>query len=302
MPENSNIDLSQYFDDIEDGPSGLAYSIINISNPILFTSVFISGHTLVLDYGLSTNGTSYITIRATDTGDFYIESTFTTIVGTGINTEVSATSVIINTGGTVIENGTLFINSQMLSAKNSDGNSTGLTYSITQAPRHGSMEKTGNLLKASSTESFSFTQDDLAESKVKYIHDGSETGSDTLKFIVTDEEDNSSNETSFVITIISINDAPIVNTLSPIRMNEDEIYTFNISDWYTKINDPDDADSTLSITISCDDENVSLSSTDNKKYTITPSENYFGSTILGVVVSDGELSDTSETELIVQTG
>jgi hypothetical protein len=298
---NSNIDLSQNFDDEEEDATTLNYTIENISSPGLFTTVFISGYTLVLDYGLSTNGTSNITIRATDSGGLYCESVFKVTVGTGINPIAGTLAITVNNGGSVIENGTLFINTQMLCAENPNGNSASLTYIVTQPPQHGTLQITGSLQKKSSVESFSFTQQDLIDGKVEYVQDGSEANADTIKFIVSDDDENSTEEKSFIITITAVNDAPVVKTLTPIIINEDQIYTFNISAWFDKIDDPDNPDSTLSILLTCDNENVTLSSTDNKTYTITPKENYFGSATVFVVISDGELSANVETQLIVQS-
>ncbi len=73
------IDLRQHFDDVEDGPAGLTYTIINVSNPGLFTSTTINSSTdvLTLDYAANAFGDSTITIRATDSSGQFVEATFT---------------------------------------------------------------------------------------------------------------------------------------------------------------------------------------------------------------------------------
>jgi hypothetical protein len=73
---NSTIDLHAIFYDVEDTPDKVSYSIVGNTNPALFTSVTINdgstnpgvnGPNLTLDYAANMNGTSYITVRATDT-------------------------------------------------------------------------------------------------------------------------------------------------------------------------------------------------------------------------------------------
>jgi len=70
------IKLTDYFDDVEDGPSGLAYTVENISEPSLFSSTPISSGTMSLNLAANKFGSAEITIRATDTGNKYIEGTF----------------------------------------------------------------------------------------------------------------------------------------------------------------------------------------------------------------------------------
>ncbi len=76
------IDLFAAFDDAEDSDPELSYAIENNTNPNLFTSTNMDGvqGTLTLDYASGTNGTAEITVRATDTGSLYVETTFTVTV------------------------------------------------------------------------------------------------------------------------------------------------------------------------------------------------------------------------------
>ena len=69
------IDLFAVF---EDADADMTYTIQANSNPALFTSATIDGvlGTLTLDYAPATLGTSNITLRATDTGGLFVESTF----------------------------------------------------------------------------------------------------------------------------------------------------------------------------------------------------------------------------------
>jgi hypothetical protein len=76
------VNLRSYFNDAEDGPAGLVYTIVGNTNPALFASASIDAATdvLVLDYAQDASGIARITIRATDSGGFHTETTFTVTV------------------------------------------------------------------------------------------------------------------------------------------------------------------------------------------------------------------------------
>ena len=74
---NTSIDLWTSFADVEDADSALAYSVTGNTNPALFTSAtVVVGQNLVLDYAPNANGSANITIRATDLGALFVETTF----------------------------------------------------------------------------------------------------------------------------------------------------------------------------------------------------------------------------------
>jgi len=79
---NSVINLFTAFADIEDTDAALTYTIESNSNAGLFTATTIDGvaGTLTLDYAPDQNGTADITIRATDTGGEWVESSFTVTI------------------------------------------------------------------------------------------------------------------------------------------------------------------------------------------------------------------------------
>ena len=79
---DSAIYLDNSFYDLEDTAAGLSYSIVGNTNPSLFASLSIDPFTryLTLDYAADTHGIAEITLRATDTGGFSVETTFTVTV------------------------------------------------------------------------------------------------------------------------------------------------------------------------------------------------------------------------------
>src|SRR4029453_6485218 len=75
----SVIDLFAAFADVEDADAALTYTITGNTNPGLFSAATINGvaGTLTRGYAANTTGTSDITVRATDTGGQFVETTFT---------------------------------------------------------------------------------------------------------------------------------------------------------------------------------------------------------------------------------
>lgn len=100
---NSVIDLAAVFADVEDGAANLNYVVQSNTNAALFSSIAIDLATdeLTLDYQADANGTSVITIQATDSGGLSITSTFTVTV-----TAVNDKPVFANLGDRVVPIGT----------------------------------------------------------------------------------------------------------------------------------------------------------------------------------------------------
>lgn len=77
---NETVDLYSAFEDTEDTDAGLAYTIQNNSHPTLFAEASITAGQLTLDFAENQNGNSVITIRATDSGGLFVETSFNVIV------------------------------------------------------------------------------------------------------------------------------------------------------------------------------------------------------------------------------
>jgi len=73
---NSTINLHNSFSDVEDTDADLTYSITANSNPGLFNQVSINSETLTLDYSANQFGSADVTVRATDTGGLFVETSF----------------------------------------------------------------------------------------------------------------------------------------------------------------------------------------------------------------------------------
>ena len=94
-----------------------------------------------------------------------------------------------------------------------------LTYTITDAPDHGRLERlNGSVWQNTNT----FTQDDIDAGDVRYQHDGSENHADSFTYSVSDSVNSVTG--NFAITITPVSDAPMqVRSDGLTNVNEGEI-------------------------------------------------------------------------------
>ena len=88
---NTLIDLTSHFDDIEDGPAGLTYTVFANDNTALVGTSIVGG-SLTLAYTADTSGTANITIQATDSSLLTVDDTFLVTVAP-VNDEPSFTTI-----------------------------------------------------------------------------------------------------------------------------------------------------------------------------------------------------------------
>lgn len=190
----------------------------------------------------------------------------------------------INNGLHVSEGCAITITDINLGAVDFDGPSYSITYNVTREPQYGALSFNRAMLKTG--DSFSFTQNDIANGKLVYSHDGGENPSDYFTFTLSDELGGTSEEFTFSITIDNSNDPPFTEKLSDIVMNEDETFQLGLSYWYEYIQDPDDDDSTLTFNLTCSNSSICLTAISDTLFRITTKENYFGNDSLTVIFKD----------------
>lgn len=117
---------------------------------------------------------------------------------------VNDAPTLVNNGGTVSEGGSTIIGISNLRATDPDSASSSLVYTVTTAPSNGRLENTANAGVAIT----SFTQDDLAAGRVRFVHDGSETTGASFGFQLSDGQATLANNT-FNLNVTPVNDAPI---------------------------------------------------------------------------------------------
>ena len=157
------------------------------------------------------------------------------------------------------------------------------TVTITRQPEHGTL---GAL-----TQLETGTQQ-LAQWIASYTPDADFSGSDLIKYIVTNPNNTngSSAEATISITITPLNDLPVIEYISSVSMDEDSDYSFTIN--YSDVDD----DLSASASSNSADVVVSISSgSESAEITIDPADDYFGTSSVTVTVteSDGEASISS---------
>ncbi|TDN96663.1 cadherin-like domain-containing protein [Sunxiuqinia elliptica] len=143
-------------------------------------------------------------------------------------------TMVTNNGLTLNEGATKAIPLAELEADDSDTDNTTLTFTVTSAPTNGQLENTdvvGNSI-------LSFTQQHLIDGKIQYVHDGSNTTSDSFTFKVTDGTPNELTGQNFSIIINAINDAPLLTTNTGLLLDEGATATLE----KTKLNATDSDD------------------------------------------------------------
>ena len=193
-------------------------------------------------------------------------------------------SVSINTGLTVLEGGSAGITVAQLLVEDVQENAAQLTYTVTSGPTNGTLRKNGLPVTAP------FTQADINGGLISYLHDGSETTSDSFGFEVFDGYDTIAD--TFDITVTPQNDAPTITdgTSIGVTMSEDAVPTaFSLT---LNASDVDVPPQTLTWSISNDGGHgtASVDSPDTGNSMIisyVPEANYRGSDSFEVQVSDG---------------
>ena len=173
---NTVVDLNAAFNDADNPDNELTYSVVGNTNIGLFSSTGINATTgqLSLDYAADENGSSQITVRATDLSGTSVDTLFTVNV-TPVD---DATVVDVNNGVLITEVSERIIDTNMLSAFDIDNTLSEITYTITDQPDNGFILLDGVVAT-------SFTQADLVNNRVSYQVGLNPSGSDQFSFTVT---------------------------------------------------------------------------------------------------------------------
>ncbi len=126
--------------------------------------------------------------------------------------------------GTVDENGTLDLMGRLVTA-DMDNTASQLTYTLRSLPVDGSIRLDGTPLAVGAT----FTQQDVNDSKVTYVHNGAENPADGFAWDLTDGEHQipATGTINFAITVNNINDAPTIvnNPVTTLAEGSSEVLT-----------------------------------------------------------------------------
>jgi hypothetical protein len=152
--------------------------------------------------GITLSAGEHVTLLVTDVGGNTSEFSSSVVA----NEHVNESPIAINNGMTAREGETTTLTSAMLGEADPDDSSTGLTYTITASPSSGFLARASSPLASINT----FTQADVDNAEIIYVHDGSESATDSFGFSLADGgEDGAVADTgTFTIDIDPVNDAP----------------------------------------------------------------------------------------------
>ncbi|MCA6078762.1 putative Ig domain-containing protein [Fulvivirga sedimenti] len=200
---NSVILLNAAFDDAEDPDASLVMTVRSNSNPGLFQSVSIDGsNRLILDYAADQFGSANITVRATDTGGLFTETSFTVTVNPQQDPP-SFTSVPI-TGGV---QGQLYVYN--ITVTDPDANET-FTFN-TALPSWLTFQNLGN-----------------GNARLQGTPSNADVGPNVVALEVTDK-DGLKDTQFFTIQVGNSNDAPFFTSIPITSATEGVRYTYNIT-------------------------------------------------------------------------
>ncbi len=174
----------------------------------VITAADLAAGRLVFTPTADANGPGYasVTFSVQDSHSAYAATPSTLVFDvTAVN---DAPILMANTGSTVTEGGTDTISSGELSVTDADESAAQLTFSIGTGPAHGRLE----LTTAPGVSVSTFTQADIAANRVIYVHDGSETTSDSISVTVSDGAGGSIGSTTVTLTVTPVNDAPTITS------------------------------------------------------------------------------------------
>ncbi|MGI9517877.1 MAG: tandem-95 repeat protein, partial [Pirellulaceae bacterium] len=119
-------------------------------------------------------------------------------------TPVNDAPVLSNNGASLGEGGTENIDAAELAATDQDNSALQLVYTVTTSPGNGFLA----LASAPTTPVTTFTQSDIDGGQLIYVHDGTETTTDSFIFDLTDGNGATVSAQQFDLTIAASNDAP----------------------------------------------------------------------------------------------
>ena len=173
-------------DDVDADDDGVALTYSIVSLPTEGVVVDIDDNVFTFDPGddfqdLADGETRDVTFgyTARDSNGGVSNIGTVTVTVTGVN---DAPTLDVNAGTTVDEGAAKLLSVVELSASDPDNTVAEIVYTVTTGPQHGQLELTTNLGQAIA----GFTQEDLAAGRVVYVHDGSESASDSFIFDVSD--------------------------------------------------------------------------------------------------------------------
>ena len=265
VANGTTVGITAFADDL-DLPDTVTYSLEDDAGG-RFQIDQISGVVTVRDGSLldfDTIPQHDITVRATSTDG----STLTRVFRIDLNDINETPSIVLNNGSTVDEGQSDVIEATELLVDDPEDAPFQLTYTVTGGLANGQLELTSNPGVAITR----FTQFDIDNRLVQYVHNGSETTADLITFDLDDGAGNTLTGNTFDIIVNPINDDPIANNDNH-TINED--MTLSAGSVLTNDSDVDSPILTARIASLPSHAEQFILNTDGT-FTYIPDENYHG--------------------------
>ena len=130
------------------------------------------------------------------------------------------------------------------------------------------------------------------------VNDPEWNGSETVTFTATDPSGASDSDDA-TFTVVGVNDPPVLSAIPDVVFDEDDTLSFPVSNWYGYVTDPDNPDSTLNWSFAGLNEVTAMVVGGNFQFWAP--ENWNGQDSILVIVSDGQLSDTTTVLVVVNS-
>ena len=145
---------------------------------------------------------------------------------TTVDTSVAPFVLATNTGLSLNEEEVALITSQLLNVGGIEDRAAEVIYTLKSLPSNGYLQLGEAQLSISDT----FTQEDINDDRVEYIHDGSETVDDMFSFAVGLGNTSFLIEADFQITVNPVNDVPVLaNAIADQTASQDSEFSFVIA-------------------------------------------------------------------------
>ncbi len=208
--------------DPDDAPSELTYTL---TSPVANGTLTLGGNTIGLDDTFTQEDVTLGLLRYTHDGSETTSDSFAFTLedggedGAAVSVGSFAIAVtpvnddpflLTNTGRNVVEGSTgNLITSVILNEGDPDDAPIDVTYTIVDAPTQGTLIVDGMVLSSGGQ----FTQADINAGLVSYDHGGSSIPSDSITFILSDDDGATSALQTLSIDVIQSNDAPVANDI-----------------------------------------------------------------------------------------
>ena len=189
-----------------------------------FTQEDINDDRVTYDHDDSETLIDVFEFEAADSGGNTVKGVFQITI-----TPVNDPPALSNDGLTLNEGAMAVIGNSVLLASDKESPANALVYTIQTLPAFGTLQRAGMALGPGA---MTFTQEDVNAGAITYMHDGSETTSDSFVFTLSDATigpppDNLLTITqtlapdTFTLMINPVNDAPVLSAPSSLTLSED---------------------------------------------------------------------------------